>query len=84
MYTPKFFLGELRTGQKSPKVEKQSLWVEMPDGEQYNIWDVLPQELSDDVLSAIKHAFHLGMDAHRIMINNSEYGIFPVYRKDNR
>lgn len=35
----------------------------MPDGEEYNVWDIPVKQYSKDVENAIKHAFELGYKA---------------------
>ena len=69
MYSPRFIKGELRQGLDSPGVKKQSLWVEMPDGNRYNIWDISQESSRDnDVLAAIRHAFFAGMEAFKMLV----------------
>jgi hypothetical protein len=55
---------------KRMRGKKISLWADLPAGivpgnTQWNIWDITPKEATPDVLSAIKHAFALGMHAQR-------------------
>lgn len=71
MYEPKFSFGEMRG-------DKKSLWVEMPNGELYNIWDVIPEQISDDVLKAIMSSFTRGIEAHRQMIRLNDYARLPL------
>lgn len=56
-YTPDFKL-ESRNG-------ATALWVTMPNGEWFNIWDLYEKEITPDVLSAIKSAFYRGVEAQR-------------------
>jgi hypothetical protein len=50
---PQFRIAE-RNGQAS-------LWVVMPDGTHFNIWDIPHKELTSNALDAIKSAFFRGM-----------------------
>lgn len=40
---------------------KVSLWVMMPNGEEWNIWDLDKKAYTKDVKSAIESAFELGV-----------------------
>lgn len=46
-----------------------SLWVEMPDGGEWNIYDIEYEYDNPKVMNAIIHAFELGMKANEMMIN---------------
>jgi hypothetical protein len=49
---------------------KLSLWVKMPDCEEWNICDIGYRNDDEKVLKAIIHAFELGMIAHERMVRN--------------
>lgn len=59
-YQPKFT--------KTKRDGKVALWVEMPNGDSYNIED-LPKKLADnpDVLSAVMSAFYRGGRAYKML-----------------
>jgi len=46
-----------------------AIYVSMPGGDRFNVWDLAPEECSDDVLKAIKHAFELGVMTARKMVS---------------
>lgn len=56
-YTPEFKL--------EPRNGAVALWVTMPNGEWFNIWDLYENEITSDVLSAVKSAFYRGVEAQR-------------------
>lgn len=61
-YEPKFIVTE-RNG-------KLALWVKMPNGRQYNIWDVTKSEATEDVLKTIESAFSRGMEAYSMIASH--------------
>ncbi len=62
---PEFFTTE-RNG-------KLAIWVKMPDGDAFNIADLFPSELSDDVRAAIERSFARGAEAARMQMERGAF-----------
>jgi hypothetical protein len=56
---------------------KIAVWVNMPSGDKYNIWDLEDKECSVTVINAIASAFERGMLAQKQMINQAMQTSFP-------
>lgn len=56
-YKPKFYT-TIREG-------KVALWVKMPDGKHYNIWDIPRKQFTPEMKRAVVSAFQLGGRAMR-------------------
>jgi hypothetical protein len=56
---------------------KVALWVKLPNGELYNIWDLSESELTHDVEKAIICSFERGMMACK-QLQPSLIGIFDL------
>jgi len=56
----------------APRESRISLWVDTPDMGCYNIWDLPKAQMTPDVLSAIKHAFELGVKAYATAVENAK------------
>lgn len=70
MYDPKFSTTE-RKG-------KFAIWVTMPNGEKYNIWDLDPRvfgKFSPDVCAAIQIAFTRGFEACNMLHRQVSIGV---------
>lgn len=46
----------------------KALWVTMPDGQEWNIWDLPPKDCKPEVIEAIHSAFFLGMKAKAMQV----------------
>lgn len=65
-YEPKFTMKPReRRGEKTI-----ALWVEMPNGEKFNIWD-LPKVPTEDMQQALQSAFSRGFDAAKMLVEGS-------------
>ena len=65
-YEPKFTMSPRETRGK----KTIALWVEMPNGEKFNIWD-LPKVPNEDVQHALQSAFSRGFDAAKMLVEAS-------------
>ncbi len=53
---------------------KRALWVKMPDGREFNIWDIGKEEFeSISIQRAITHAFYLGYEAMKEQVRQFIY-----------
>lgn len=59
-YKPKF--------SKTSRNGKTALWVELPDGDKWSIWDLKPKECTSEVWEAIQSAFERGMKAKTMQV----------------
>ena len=62
--------------------DKISIWVNMPNGEDYNIWDLKESEINDQVIKCIASSFDRGIKAMKMMIDSIRENIilsFPEY-----
>lgn len=53
------------------RFDYKSLWINMPDGEDWNIGDMPKEDITLPVRLAIKHAFELGFQA-RVQLHHQE------------
>ena len=75
MYTP--FLTFVKRKEKACK-GSVGIWITMPDGENWSIWDLSEKELTTNVMHAIAHAFERGMLAHKLLVIKSSAAITPM------
>lgn len=62
-YIPEFKL-ESRNG-------ATALWVTMPNGAWFNIWDLSSNNVNPEVLSAIKMSFYRGLEAQKQVVERA-------------
>lgn len=73
-YIPKFKKC-FRTDRADNK-ERTSYWVQMPNGDNYNIWDISKKNSTQEVEDALVSAFERGMIAYRMMVQDNDFTVF--------